>query len=89
MVVLLDTNDNWALASAATALSDAGILFDIVAIDSVPANLQISEPKWWIPPSRILVAREDADEARALVEVFQEQANIEMDSDQERDQFSK
>ena len=68
MVGVLDTNDNWALASAATALSDAGIIFDIVAIDSVPANLQTPEPKWWTRPSRILVAKEDADEARTRIQ---------------------
>ena len=71
LVGVLDTNDNWALASATTALSEAGIIFDVVAIGCVPANLEASEPKWQIRPSRILVAIEDASEARSLVEPFQ------------------
>lgn len=71
LVGILDTNDNWALASATTALSEAGIIFDVVAIDGVSASLEASEPKWRIRPSRILVAIEDAIEARALVEPFQ------------------
>ncbi len=84
LIGVLDTNDNWALASATTALSEAGIIFDIVAIDCVPANLEASVPKWRIRPSRILVAIEDASEARSLVEPFQtpisESNNIERSS---------
>jgi hypothetical protein len=88
MVGVLDTDDNWALSAAIAALDEAGIIFDVVAIDSVPAKLEAAEPKWWIPPSRILVAREDADEARSLVEVFQEPDN-QTDSDSEQKRFSK
>ena len=72
MVGVLDTNDNFALASASTALGEAGIIHDVVPIADVPASLKAREPKWWIPPCRILVAQEDAQEARSLVDPFQE-----------------
>ena len=61
----------FALGMATAALSEAGIVFDIVAISELPAEDAV-KPKWWIRPSRILVATEDASEARALVEPFQQ-----------------
>jgi hypothetical protein len=72
MVSVLDTNDNFALASAGTALSEVGIIYDVVPIADVPASLKAREPKWWIRPCRILVAEEDAQEARSLIDPFQE-----------------
>ena len=72
MVGVLDTNDNFALVSAIAALSEAGIIYDVVQIADVPASLKARERKWWIRPSRILVAEEDAQEARSLVDAFQE-----------------
>jgi hypothetical protein len=71
LVGVLDTNDNFALGMAAAALSEAGIVYDIVAIADLPENLEAEKPKWWIRPTRILVAAEDASEARSLVEPFQ------------------
>ena len=55
---------------AAAALNEAGIVYDIVAVRDLPANLEAEKPKWWIQPTRILVAVEDASEARSLVEPF-------------------
>jgi hypothetical protein len=72
LVGVLDTNDNFALASATTALSEAEIVFAVVAISDVPANLKAENPKWRIRPTRIMVAAEDEAEARALVEPFQQ-----------------
>jgi hypothetical protein len=46
-MVRLDTNDNFALASAGTALSEARIIYDVVPIADVPASLKAREPKWW------------------------------------------
>lgn len=71
LVGVLDTNDNYALGMATVALSEAGIVYDIVAIPDLPENLEAEKPKWWIRPTRILVAAEDASEARSLVEPFQ------------------
>jgi hypothetical protein len=71
MVGVLDTNDNFALASACTALDRAGIVFDVVSVSDVPESLKSPEPKWWIRPSRILVSDGDEAEARQLVEQFQ------------------
>lgn len=71
MVCVLDTNDNFALASATTALDQAEIVYDVVPIADVPDNLKVTNPKWCVRPSRILVAAEDEGEARALVERFQ------------------
>lgn len=71
VVGVLDTNDHAALALATTALRDAEIVFDVVAIADVPANPDGPEPTWWRPPTRILVSVEDASEARALLEPFQ------------------
>lgn len=72
LVGVLDTNDNFALASACAALTQAEIIYDVVAISDVPDNVRASHPKWWIPPSRIMVSLEDAGEARNLVEPFQQ-----------------
>jgi hypothetical protein len=72
MVGILDTNDNFALSCATTALKEAGIICDVVAIADVPDHLKAANPKWWIRPSRILVSAEDEAEARALVEPFVE-----------------
>ena len=89
MVGVLDTNDNFALASAATALDQAEIVYDVVPIVDVPDNLKITNPKWWVPPSRILVAAEDEREARAIVEHFQSPVEkSEVGADLERDQLS-
>jgi hypothetical protein len=71
MVGVLDTNDNFALASACTALDQAGIVFDVVPVSDVPAALKSPEAKWWVPPSRILVSDEDEAEARELLAPFQ------------------
>ncbi len=71
MVGILDTNDSFALASAAAALDQAEIVYDIVAVADVPDLLKTTNPRWWVRPSRILVATEDEAEARALVECFQ------------------
>jgi hypothetical protein len=69
---VLDTNDNFALASAATALQQAEIIFDVVPITDPSARLRAENPKWWIRPTRILVSAEDEAEARILVEPFQQ-----------------
>jgi hypothetical protein len=70
MIGVLDTEDSFALGMATIALSEAGIIYDVVNMPDSPANLESEKPKWWIPPSRILVSLEDADEARLLVEPF-------------------
>ena len=70
LVGVLDTSDSFALGMAAAALNEAGIVYDIVGIRDLPANLQAEKPKWWIRPSRILVSVKDASEARSLVEPF-------------------
>lgn len=72
VVGVLDTNDNFALASACTSLDQAGIVFDVVPVSDVSAALKSPEAKWWIPPSRILVSDEDEAEARELLAPFQE-----------------
>lgn len=74
MVGVLDTEDNWALAMATTAPGDAGIIYDLVHIPAVPVSAESEKPKWWIPPCRVLVAMEDADEARSLLEPYQQPA---------------
>jgi hypothetical protein len=71
MVCVLDTNDNFALASACAALDQAGIVFDVVPVSDVPEALKTQEPKWWISPSRILVSEKDEPEAREMTEPFQ------------------
>ena len=71
MVGVLDTNDRFALGSAAVALKQAEIAYDVVPIADVPDHLKATHPKWWVHPSRILVSAEDEAEARALVERFQ------------------
>jgi hypothetical protein len=65
LVGVLDTNDNFALGMATVALGEAGIVYDTVAIPDLPENLEAEKPKWWIPPTRILVGAEDASEARS------------------------
>jgi len=65
MVGVLDTNDNFALGCATSALSQAEIVFDVVPVADVPNSLKAGHPKWWIPPSRILISVEDATETRA------------------------
>src|SRR5579871_2246613 len=72
LVGVLDTNDNFALGMATHALDRAGIIYDVVEISDAPANLKTPEPKWWIPPSRVLVSTNDAEEARSLVEPYRE-----------------
>jgi hypothetical protein len=72
LVGVLDTNDNFALASAATALEQADIIFDVVPITDLPASLRTENPTWGTPPTRILVAAEDEAEARMLVESFEQ-----------------
>jgi hypothetical protein len=73
MVGVLDTNDGFALGSAANALEQAEIVYDVVHIADVPDNLKGTEPTWRMGPSRILVSAEDEAEARVLVEPFQVQ----------------
>lgn len=68
MVGIFDTSDNFALGMAANELDRAGIPYDIVAIPALSLNRGPAEPKWWVPPQRILVAKEDEDEATALIE---------------------
>ena len=63
---------------ATVALSEAGIVYDIVAIPDLPADLEGEKPKWWIPPTRILVSSDDANEARSLVEPFKFKSGIEV-----------
>jgi len=70
MVGVLDTEDNFALSMATTALTEAGIIYDVVDIPAVPTSAESEKPKWWTPPCRILVAVEDADEARSLLEPY-------------------
>lgn len=77
MVGVLDTEDNFALSMATTALTEAGIIYDVVDIPAVPASAESEKPKWWTPPCRILVAVEDADEARSLLEPYQQPATPE------------
>ena len=77
MIGVLDTEDNFALGMATSALAEAGIIFDVVDIPAMPANRKFEEPKWWTPPCRILVAVEDADEARALLEPYQQPVTAE------------
>lgn len=84
MIGVLDTEDNFALAMATTALRDAGIIFDLVAIPAVQGAIAAERPKWWTPPCRILVAVEDEGEARSLLEPYQQPATPE-----EIDRFSK
>ena len=74
MVGVLDTEDNFALAMATTALTEAGIIYDLVDIPTMPANGMSERPKWWVPPCRVLVAIEDAVEARSLLEPYQQPA---------------
>jgi hypothetical protein len=90
MVGVLDTNDHFALKSAANLLNQAGIVYDVVLIADVPDNLKVTNPKWWmLCPSRILVAAEDEGEARALVERFQWPfENSEVADTSERDRLS-
>jgi hypothetical protein len=71
MVGVLDTNNNFALASAAATLEQAEVIYDVVPIVDGPNNSEINRPKSWVHPSRILVSAEDEAEARALVEPFQ------------------
>jgi hypothetical protein len=87
LVGVLDTNDNFALGMARAALTEAGIVYDVVAISGLSANLEATKPKWWIRPSRILVAQEDASEARSLLEPYQQPISAgEIAPDSERDQ---
>ena len=72
MVGVLDTNDNFALASACASLDQAGIVFDVVSVSDVPTALKATEAKWWTPPSRILVSDKDEAEALDLLAPFQE-----------------
>ena len=72
MVAVLDTNDNFALASACASLDQAGIVFDVVPVSDVSAVMKSPEAKSWIPPSRIVVSDEDEAEARELLAPFQE-----------------
>ena len=46
LVGVLDTSDSFALGMAAAALDEAGIVYDIVGIRDLPANLQAEKPKW-------------------------------------------
>jgi hypothetical protein len=84
MIGVLDTEDNFALYMATGALTEAGIIFDVVDIPAVPAGLEYERPKSWTSPCRIMVAVEDADEARSLLEPYQQPATT-----GEIDQFSK
>jgi len=68
MVGVLETEDNWALAMATTALSEAGIIYYLGDIPAGPAKVE--KPKLWTPPCRILVAVEDADEALSFLEPY-------------------
>ena len=86
LVGVLDTDDNFALGMATAALREAGILCDVVAIASAAENPGAPRPKWWIRPSRILVATQDANEARSLVEPFQQPLPGEFDTESEPDQ---
>jgi hypothetical protein len=82
MVGILDTEDFFALGMAGTALLEAGIVYDVVEIPDFPSSDGTSEkPKWWTSPCRIMVAVEDADEARLIVEPYlQPLPNSELDS---------
>jgi hypothetical protein len=72
LIGVLDTEDNFALSLATVALVEAGIIYYLADIPAGPANVE--KPKWWIPPCRILVAIEDAGEARSLLELCQQPA---------------
>jgi hypothetical protein len=89
MVGILDTNDRFALESAAAALNQAEIVYDIVPVADVPYRLKATNPKWWVRPYRILVSAEDEAEARALVECFQAPVeNSDVADASERDRLS-
>lgn len=51
LIGVLDTNDNFAVASAVTALQQAEIIFDVVPITDLPASLRTENPTWWTPPT--------------------------------------
>jgi hypothetical protein len=70
MVGVLDTEDGFALGMAGNALADAGIIYDVVSLAEVNPIPESERPTWWIPPCRILVSSEDADDARSIVEPY-------------------
>src|SRR4051812_32195088 len=70
MIGVLDTDDNFIFSMAATALHDAGIIFDVVAIPELSGDPSKTNPNDWIRPCRILVASEDASEARSMLEPY-------------------
>ena len=71
MVGVLDTEDRFALGMATTALSEAGIVYDVIDIPDIQIGFQAPEkPNWWTYPCRIMVAMEDANEARSIVEPY-------------------
>ena len=70
MVGIFDTNDNFALGMATSGLTEAGVIYDVVQIPELVLNEVPTNPKWWIPPHRILVAAEDEADACALIEPF-------------------
>jgi hypothetical protein len=70
MVGLLDTEDGWALGLVGNELADAGIIYDVVSIAEVRPIPESEKPSYWIPPCRILVSAEDADDARSIVEPY-------------------
>jgi hypothetical protein len=76
LVGVLDTDDSFALGMATAALNEAGIVYDVVAIADLPAKPEAEKAKWWIRPSRILVATEDASEARSLLEPFRQPKSL-------------
>jgi hypothetical protein len=71
---------------ASAALTEAGIVHDLVPIPELPGNMGAAKPKWWIRPTRILVAQEDASEAGSLVEPYQQPRSMnEMESESVQD----
>ena len=71
MVGIFDTNDNFALGIATSALDQSGIIYEVIGISEVALNKVLTNPKWWIPPCRILVAAEDEVDARELIAMLQ------------------
>jgi hypothetical protein len=70
LVGVLDTSDGFALGMATAALREADIIYDVVPVLWLENPLK--SVTWKIGPSRILVSLDDENEARALVEPFQQ-----------------
>jgi hypothetical protein len=82
LVGVFDTDDNYALWMAQSALRDADIPFVIVAIPFVTEDPVTERPEWWIRPSRVLVPVANEAEALGLLGPLREPEFIsEIDAD--------